>query len=234
MESGLNPTTPLPLVLTGLHPVLVPPRAALPLARLGPGRTIHELYSSLGHSVEVYANRAAHRLGLGPNALASRIRDFFGDGDGRESKLNALAFCKFPSLEKYCVNLMQYARPSESSSTQLQAFRSITQLTTRYPRIRLLFLCCKDMQPLVPSEELLSDFWARSQDPCDRNWSFHHHFAAACISDGDISAMIEQPPFHRLGSVDSETDGLCVIERLLVASDCDFPSALPSDTWEEF
>ncbi|KAJ7616746.1 hypothetical protein B0H17DRAFT_662474 [Mycena rosella] len=49
------------------------------------GRTLNAVYSYLGEHLERQANRAAHRLGLGPNILAGRIRDH-SEAESSESR----------------------------------------------------------------------------------------------------------------------------------------------------
>ena len=46
-------------------------------------------------------------------------------------------------------------------------------------------------------------------------------FAAACIVDQDVSSLVEDTPPEQLGSVVTPSDGLSIIEKLLVASDCE-------------
>ncbi|KAJ6542529.1 hypothetical protein DFH09DRAFT_1322381 [Mycena vulgaris] len=100
----------------------------------GTGRTLHEVYSRLGLAAEKHANRAAHKLGLGPTAVARRIQSFFEDGFEREAKLSELREQGSRKLEKDCVRLMEYALSSESPRTQLQAFNHLTMLTTHSER----------------------------------------------------------------------------------------------------
>ncbi|KAJ7110466.1 hypothetical protein C8R44DRAFT_260551 [Mycena epipterygia] len=88
------------------------PRVLFPsMAFTGPGRTLHEIYNSLGDTAEKHANRAAHSLGLGPVAVADRISKFFGDGKERERALNGLRDEIPRKLEKDCARLMKYAFP---------------------------------------------------------------------------------------------------------------------------
>lgn len=75
------------------------------------GRTLHEVYSTLGAAAERHANRAAHSLWMGPHAVRQRIQEFFGDGDEREAKLRELGKTSCRNLEKDCVRLMKYALP---------------------------------------------------------------------------------------------------------------------------
>ncbi|KAJ7602258.1 hypothetical protein B0H17DRAFT_123620 [Mycena rosella] len=74
------------------------------------GRTLNAVYSYLGEHLEKQANRAAYRLGLGPNILAARIRDYFARGEQRESFLDELRSPHSSSivleLEKDCKALI--------------------------------------------------------------------------------------------------------------------------------
>jgi hypothetical protein len=83
---------------------------------LGPGRTLDELYSAAAHLVGEGANRAAHRLGLGPSAVARRIQAYLGDGREREVNLERLrlresCWTRIRRLDKDCFRLMGYALP---------------------------------------------------------------------------------------------------------------------------
>ncbi|KAJ6605606.1 hypothetical protein DFH09DRAFT_1067860 [Mycena vulgaris] len=79
----------------------------------GTGRTPYHVYSTLGLAAEKHMNRAAHKLGLGHNAVARRIQAFFEDGLEREGKLSELREQGCRKLEKHCVRLMEYALPPE-------------------------------------------------------------------------------------------------------------------------
>ncbi|KAJ7498869.1 hypothetical protein FB451DRAFT_1203270 [Mycena latifolia] len=188
----------------------------------GPGRTLHELYSTLGGTAEKHANRAAHNLGLGPVAVSERIGLFFGDGSERETALLQLkADGPARKLEKDCVRLMKYALPTESANTQLESFKNIVALTTRYPGVRHLFLRCEYLEGVEILEKDIACAWDRSDDACGPHWHFHRNFASACVADQDIATMVEDVSPPNLGSVANRPEGLSVIERLLVASDCD-------------
>jgi hypothetical protein len=76
-----------------------------------PGRILYETYNSLGLTAERRANRVAHRLGLGPLALVSRIGKFMGDGAIREAKLHEIRNQVAPKLKRDCLRLMEYALP---------------------------------------------------------------------------------------------------------------------------
>ncbi|KAJ6620205.1 hypothetical protein B0H10DRAFT_1102973 [Mycena sp. CBHHK59/15] len=166
------------------------------LPATGPGSTLYEIYSSLGVFAETRANRAAHSLGLGPHAVAHRITKFFGDGSEREVKLNEMRGPQCRKLKKDCLNLMEYALPSESSQTQLHTFKSIVMFTTRYPGIRRLFLRCEHVQRVGPSLDAISTLWDRSDASCGQEWDFLLHFAAACVADGALALMVEEIPLQ--------------------------------------
>jgi hypothetical protein len=76
-----------------------------------PGRTLHQVYSHVGNFVGMHANRAAHRWGRGPSATSDRITEFFGAGQQREAKLDALRVDGCPWLEEGCSKLVKYALP---------------------------------------------------------------------------------------------------------------------------
>ncbi|KAF7333007.1 High osmolarity signaling protein SHO1 [Mycena venus] len=190
------------------------------LAR-GPGRTLHEIYSSLGSAAETTVNRAAHTFGLGPLAVAARISAYFGEGRGRELKLDELGKSSPRTLRKDCSRLMKYALPSESAGTQMDAFKSIITLTTLYPGLRRLFLNCGYTQNITLSGDTISSLWVR--DNCGLEWHFWRHFAAACLADNDFSLLLENSR-QWTTCVDDVYDGLSTVERLLVASDCKGPS----------
>jgi hypothetical protein len=84
-----------------------------------PGRTLNELYSVIGQTLETHANRAAHRLGLGPNVVAGKITSFFGTGSERQLRLSAL-WDEIPEkLERNCFRLMEYTLPCVQSHVLL-------------------------------------------------------------------------------------------------------------------
>jgi hypothetical protein len=89
-------------------------RSECPVAIVGPGRTLHQVYSSTGRYVEKKANRIAHNLGLGPSAVTTRIQEMFGSRDERESKLDEFyrkRLVNLHELKKDCVKLMEHALP---------------------------------------------------------------------------------------------------------------------------
>ncbi|KAJ7499915.1 hypothetical protein FB451DRAFT_47485 [Mycena latifolia] len=184
----------------------------------GPGRTLHEIYSSLSSVAETSANRAAHILGLGPLAAATRIAAHFDDGHHRELKLDTLGNASSQNLGKNCSKLMDYALSTESIGTQIDAFRSLITLTTKYPGLRHLFVECRYVRGIEITEDTISALWDRSRDSCGQDWDFLRKFAAACIADVDISGILEEDPKTSTW-IDGRRGGLSVVERLLVAAD---------------
>lgn len=77
-----------------------------------PGRTLDQLYTSLGGVLEKQANKVAYTLGLGPHIAAQRIKLYFGNGDDRLQRLHALRITTVPSkLEKRCSKFVRYTHP---------------------------------------------------------------------------------------------------------------------------
>ncbi|KAJ7282202.1 hypothetical protein C8J57DRAFT_43698 [Mycena rebaudengoi] len=186
-----------------------------------PGRTLNEVYSIVGQVLQTHANRAAHRLGLGPNVVAEKITSFFGTGEERQLRLIAL-WDEIPEkLERYCFRLMEYTLPTESSTTQCQAFERIVTLTTRFPGLRFIFLrskCIQDVPVLVDS---ISALWDRSDNPTDPHWSFWRTFTAICLAETSIAVMLEETPVSQLATYPEDSGSLSLIERLLVAHRCE-------------
>jgi hypothetical protein len=99
----------------------------------------------------------------------------------------------------------------------MNAFKGIINLTTVYPGLRRMFLNCRYVQGITLSEDALSSLWFR--DLCGPEWHFSRNFAAACIVDNDICPMLEANP--QWTCVVNVAEGLSVVERLVVAADCE-------------
>ncbi|KAF7370248.1 High osmolarity signaling protein SHO1 [Mycena sanguinolenta] len=78
------------------------------------GRTMNQVYTTLGKALETQANRAAYAFGLGPQVVAQKIKACFGTGDETVQRLELLATSVPSKLEKKCLKLMKYALPTES------------------------------------------------------------------------------------------------------------------------
>ncbi|KAF8185494.1 hypothetical protein K438DRAFT_1049285 [Mycena galopus ATCC 62051] len=186
-----------------------------------PGRTLDEVYSVIGQTLETHANRAAHRLGLGPNVVAGKIASFFGTGAERQLRLSVL-WDEIPEkLERNCFRLMEYTLPTESSKTQCQAFERIVTLTTLFPGLRFIFLRSKCMQDVPVLVDKLSALWNRYDNPTDTYWSFWRTFTATCLSETTIAVMLEENPVSQLTTCPKDSGSLSLIERLLVAHSCE-------------
>ncbi|KAF7352508.1 Clathrin adaptor, mu subunit [Mycena venus] len=186
-----------------------------------PGRTLHQVYSQLGDYVGRHASRAAHRWGRGPYATADRIAAFFGTGQQRMAKLDELrgGACSYLELEEECSKLVKYALPSESAQTQVEAFKCIVTTVTRYHGTRELFLKSKHLQRAGNTEALITAVWVRADDTQPREWDFYCKFAATCLSEKTVSAILGNISPSDSACISTE-GGLSVIERLLIASEC--------------
>ncbi|KAJ6511598.1 hypothetical protein C8R47DRAFT_738982 [Mycena vitilis] len=98
------------------------------------GRTLHQVYLRIGDFVGTRVNRAAHRRGRGPSAIADRIEAHFGVGQQREDSLEALLAggLDYLWLEEECAKLMKYALPYETARTQVETFKCLVTIATRY------------------------------------------------------------------------------------------------------
>ncbi|KAJ7611867.1 hypothetical protein DFH06DRAFT_154192 [Mycena polygramma] len=189
------------------------------LSAAGPGRILNEMYSSLGHKLEKRVNRIAHGAGLGPAAIADRIRIYLGEGEECYLKLENLTLAPPPQIEKYCARIIHYSLP-EAASTQIAAFTSIIELSTSFPGMRALFHQTIVLQRLPRCKEKLLILWDRSEEYVDPRWNFFRNLAATCLFDEDIAPITEGASLRGLTSHRTESGSLTPIERLLVAYDC--------------
>jgi hypothetical protein len=200
------------------------------------GRTLNQVYSHVGDYVGTKVNRAAHRWGRGPSATADRIAAFFGAGSQREAKLEALCVGDCPWLEEECSRLLKYALPwvkfistkvlvglkihrCETAQTQVATFKCVVTIATRYHRTRGLFLKSKHLRCAGYTEALISAVWARADDTQPHEWNYYCQLAAACLSEQHISLILGDISPRFLGSIDTESGDLSVIERLLIAAE---------------
>ncbi|KAJ6540682.1 hypothetical protein B0H19DRAFT_1269226 [Mycena capillaripes] len=199
--------TPAPREEDGLHALLNP----------SPGRTLDELYHSLGKAAEKQANRVAYKLGLGPHVVANKIKAYFGDGEERVQRLELLCSMVTPKHEKQCSKLMKYTQPKESGSTQRQAFKEIVDLVTLFPRLRVHFLHAECLDNVTSMDDI-SALWHRPTGCPDDDWTFWQMLAATCLADRTTSTMIENTSVSDLSNC--QQVGLSVVEQLLVQHDC--------------
>ncbi|KAJ6540620.1 hypothetical protein B0H19DRAFT_1175961 [Mycena capillaripes] len=183
-----------------------------------PGRTLDQVYRSLGKALEKQANRAAYSFGLGPHVVAEKIKLYFGDGDIRLQRLETLHTTTVPSkLEKRCSKLLRYTLPSESADMQRQAFNEIVDLVTSFPGLRVCFLRAKVLDGVTSTDDI-SALWNRPPGSLNDDWTFWQMLAATCLADSTTSAMIERSSVADLSNC--QQVGLSVIEQLLVQHDC--------------
>lgn len=119
---GPDSSVPLPITTTRL-----PDDLQVSQVQVGPGRILHNVYTSIGRSLESTANRMAHRSGLGPIAATKRIEKQFGDSVAIRQEILDRLFCflnvaegvptpevgsDIKQIKKECQKLMQkYALP---------------------------------------------------------------------------------------------------------------------------
>ncbi|KAJ7730713.1 hypothetical protein B0H14DRAFT_3169094 [Mycena olivaceomarginata] len=163
--------------------------------------------SHLDSSVlETQANRIAHKLGLGPHAVAGKITSHFGDREHRVQQLEFLHTTVPPKLKKWCSKLVKYSLPIKRS-------RKIVDLVTLFPCLRVLFIKNKVLDNTT-SLDAMSELWNRPTGPPDQEWMFWQNLAATCLSDTMISAILERRSVS--DSTTCSEEGLSVIESLLV------------------
>ncbi|KAJ7824716.1 kinase-like domain-containing protein [Mycena olivaceomarginata] len=184
-----------------------------------PGRTLHQMYTSLGGVLEEQANKAAYTLGLGPHVAAEKIKSYLGNGDDRLQRLGALSTTTVPSkLEKRCSKLVRYSLPTESASTQHQAFKGIVDVVTLFPGLRVHFLRTKFLDGVTSMDDI-SALWDRPNEVPDDEWAFWRTFAVTCLSDTSVSTILEKSSVPDLTKCQMN-DGLSVIELLIIPHDC--------------
>ncbi|KAJ6480855.1 hypothetical protein C8R45DRAFT_1100439 [Mycena sanguinolenta] len=181
------------------------------------GRTMDQVYTTLGKAVEKQANRAAFVFGLGPQVVAQKIKVYFGNADETVQRLDLLATSVPPKLEKRCSKLMKYALPTESANVQCQAFKNIVHLVTSFPGLRVVLLRTKFLDA-APSLDTLSELWGCSSGGSDDNWEFWKILAATSLSQSTISTVVEGSLVLDLSNCQQE--GLSVVEQLMVQHDC--------------
>jgi hypothetical protein len=76
-----------------------------------PGRTLDQVYTSLGTVLEKQANRAAHALGMGPHVVTQNIKLYLGTGEERVRQLELLRTSVTPKLKECCIKLVKYTLP---------------------------------------------------------------------------------------------------------------------------
>ncbi|KAJ7804916.1 hypothetical protein B0H14DRAFT_3773251 [Mycena olivaceomarginata] len=172
-------------------------------------RTLNQVYTAVGKVLETKANRVAYKFGLGPHAVAGKIKSHFGDAEQRVQQLELLLTTVSPKLKKWCLKLMKYTLPTESANTQCQGFKEIVDLATLFP------------DKSVGQHNItnaMSKLWNRVIGPPDQEWMFWQKLAATCLTDTTISAILERRSVSELTNCSQE--GLSVIESLLVGQNC--------------
>ncbi|KAJ6480824.1 hypothetical protein C8R45DRAFT_1215766 [Mycena sanguinolenta] len=181
------------------------------------GRTMDQVYTTLGKAVEMQANRPAYAFGLGPQVVAQKIKVYFGNGDEIVQQLELLVTSVPPKLEKRCSKLMKYTLPTESVNVQCQAFKNIVHLVTSFPGLWVVFLRTK-FPEASPSLDTISQLWDGSSGGSDEDWEFWKILAATSLTESTVSTIVEGSPVSDLSKCQQEA--LSVVEQLMVQHDC--------------
>lgn len=216
-----------------------PDQTVVLASEYGSGRIVNEAFLSAGDFIGKKVNRFAKKSGWGPSEAIKRVFKVLGDENTRQQTLNALYtlscqdqrhWGKLSTLQKECDNLMKYTLPwvflfmwrrgaqystqrIESPDTQLTAFKGIILLSTDYPYLRRIFGRFKSLKNATDKKVVALQLWERAGDSNDREWIFFSQLAAACISEGDVTDIVESTPPSELVLISDTSGG--VIERLL-------------------
>ncbi|KAF7312609.1 hypothetical protein MIND_00275000 [Mycena indigotica] len=193
-----------------------------------PGKTLGRLYSAAGTSIARFVNMTALGRGYGPAAVAEPIDNFF---DGKQEKGVSVHDLQqrrqIPAdIVRGCQRLVNFAFRSETPQTQLTAFKKIIALSTRFPGLNTIF---SQNDNVVSTANGLFRLWDRPEDTaCDARWHFMCEFAAYCVTERSISALIGRQALSALSSAVDVSSGLSVIEHVLNASEYD--AQIPFDS----
>ncbi|KLO04426.1 hypothetical protein SCHPADRAFT_947702 [Schizopora paradoxa] len=151
----------------------------------GAGRTLGLLFAWLGSKLEKALNRRAERLGLGPSAIAGKIRHRAGHDNTtfiqRLTFLNRkLSRTDRKALRKLCNKLIEHAR-SHIKSNQLIALGEIVELAIEDPQIRIILASC-DLDRLATHYEEPDVLIATTRALGAVEFSIVHHVWAPILS----------------------------------------------------
>ncbi|KAJ7030161.1 hypothetical protein C8F04DRAFT_739166 [Mycena alexandri] len=207
-----SPSTSTMLIVSNSQTKLLVKRAELntdkkwALRPFNPGRTLDQMYTVLGHTLEKKANRLAHRMGKGPHVAAQKLEARFGEGEQRLRQLELLRTSTPPKVQDYCSKLLKYTFPTEAPDTQFLGLRVVF----------LGFQCMGGATSVAGICELW-DLPSGREAPTEE-WSFWQGLAADCLSDTSISERIEVTPLLQLPRC--QEGSFSIIEELLVVWNC--------------
>ncbi|KAJ7624280.1 hypothetical protein DFH06DRAFT_1305162 [Mycena polygramma] len=149
---------------------------------------------------------AASRLFSRPQSVKSYIDAFFGDDEKREKCLDDLhgnlLNGRLRELQRYCHKLMEFAHSQSSTvATQRVTFRIVIAVTTRYPGVRHLFNRHQDLKEASETDPPFHLLWSRPHQACDDEWSFYRDFAIFCISENNLTHLVEAEPPSKLSRI---------------------------------
>ena len=97
--------------------------------------------------------------------------------------------------------------------TQIDTFRNIILLTTRYPGLRRIFIQSLDTAKVADLPDAICELWRSPEHHYDKQSRFSLEFAAHCLARHNPIELEEIRPSD-LGRTCKE--GLGVVDRLLV------------------
>jgi len=105
------------------------------------------------------------------------------------------------STYQTCVlsEILIHAIRSHTVDTQLVTFKMLIAVITRYPGIRRLFYHPKDSGQAISSFE---KHWTREHQPCGNSWIFYRDYTLHCLSDNEITALVEKELPSKLGHLE--------------------------------
>ncbi|RDB21537.1 High osmolarity signaling protein SHO1 [Hypsizygus marmoreus] len=191
------------------------------ISSAGPGRLLNDAYLAGGKFIANKVNAVAHQSGHGPDAVTMSIDKYFELQGPKLDIIHDLRKGVSSELEKLCNKLTNYALPAETMATQIKAFRSITTLTTRFPGIRCVFLCCPKLGKTGTSTSSVIRLWkGHKESTGGLEWKYLLELAASCICDEDrIGKVLESSLVEHLGRTLILSGRYSVIEQLIVISE---------------
>ena len=92
---------------------------------------------------------------------------------------------------------------SHTVSTQLVTFKMLVAIITRYPGIRRLFYHPKDCGQVLST---FKEDWIRAHHNCGEGWNFYMNYTLHCLSDSELTALVEKELPSQLGRLELPED----------------------------
>ncbi|KAF7360035.1 putative TUP1-general transcription repressor [Mycena venus] len=91
--------------------------------------------------------------------------------------------------------------------------KAVVDLVTLFPGLRVIFISAQFLDGATSADKITT-LWDRHNAATDAEWEFWRTLAVTCLSDTDISTMLEGCTIRQLAKCDEV--GLSVTERLLI------------------